>query len=64
MAQLAEGSVSAWAPFVVAIIAENLFGVGDLQNFDCKTDEEKDDDARGLALAIFSVCCVGEMLPL
>ena len=59
VAQLAEGSVSAWAPFAVAVIAEKVFDVGELQNFDCKSDEEKEDDARGLSLAIFSVCCVG-----
>ena len=59
VAQLAEGSVSAWAPFAVAIIAENIFGVGGLQDFECKSEQEKADDANGLALAIFSVICVG-----
>lgn len=59
VSQLCEGTVSAWSPFVVALIAENAFGVGQLQNFDLKSDEQKAEDARGLGLSIFVVCCIG-----
>ena len=59
VSQLCEGSVAAWSPFAVSLIAENLFGVGELQNFEGKTEQEKADDARGLGLSIFFVCCVG-----
>jgi len=59
VSQLFEGSVSAWSPFVVSLVAENIFGVGELQNFDLKSDEKKAEDARGLGLSIFCVCCIG-----
>jgi hypothetical protein len=43
----------------VSLIAEGIFGVGELQNFDQKSEERKASDARGLGLSIFVVCCIG-----
>ncbi|EOD25261.1 hypothetical protein EMIHUDRAFT_254653 [Emiliania huxleyi CCMP1516] len=55
-----EGSVSAFAPLVVAVIAEEVFGVSDLEvDVSCLTDDQQANNVKGLGDAIFSVCCVG-----
>jgi len=60
VAQMAEGSVSAFAPLVVAVIAEEVFGVSDLEvDVSCLTADQQADNVKGLGDAIFSVCCVG-----
>ena len=60
VAQMAEGSVSAFAPLVVAVIAEEVFGVSDLEvDVSCLTDDQQANNVKGLGDAIFSVCCVG-----
>lgn len=59
ISQLFEGSVSAWSPYAASQIAEKLFGVGELVDLECKSDEVRQSDARGLARAMFSICCVG-----